>query len=87
MNNPMRAALASFILIGGAACSDGGDAEQAGENMDSAFEEATQGEENLGDGPLERAGEDIDAATGDDSDTDAADAMSDAVDGDPDTRP
>lgn len=87
MKSAMRAALASFLLIGAAACSDGGDAEQAGENLDSAFEEATQGEENLGDGPLERTGENIDNATGHEGGSDPADAIGDATDGDPDTRP
>lgn len=68
-----------------AAC--GGSAEKAGENMDSAIEEATQGEENLGDGPMEQAGESIDEATGDSSNNDAADALNDATDGDASTNP
>jgi hypothetical protein len=41
-----------------AACNKSG-AEKAGENLDSAVEEATQGEKKLNDGPLENAGEAI----------------------------
>ena len=55
---------------------------KAGENMDSAIEEATQGQENLGDGALEQAGEGIDEATGNQQNNDAADAINDATDGD-----
>ena len=68
-----------------AACD--GSAEKAGENMDSAIEEATQGEENLGDGALEQAGEGIDEAAGNEQNQDAADAISDATDGDASTNP
>ncbi len=82
MLKPILAALAAAAFL--AACSEGGDAEQAGENLDSAFEEATQGEEKLGDGPLERAGENIDGA---EKNNDPADALNDATDGDPSTRP
>ena len=70
-----------------AACSDGGSAEKAGENLDSAIEETTQGHENLGDGPAERAGEALDEATGNVNNTDPADAVSDATDGAPATTP
>jgi hypothetical protein len=76
-------AAATFGL---ATCGDGGSAEGAGEDMDSAIEEATQGHENLGDGPLEQAGESIDEATGAAND-DAADAINDATDGDASTNP
>lgn len=61
--------------------------EQAGENADSAIEEATQGRENLGDGPLEQAGESVDQATGRESNTDVGDAIHDATDGNPSTNP
>jgi hypothetical protein len=80
----LAAALASVALIGVAACD--GSAEKSGENMDSAIEEATQGEENLGDGPMERAGESIDEAT-DNANDDGADALNDATDGNPNTNP
>jgi len=53
-------AAAAAALLGLAACEGG--AEKAGENLDSAIEETTQGEEDLTDGPLEEAGEDIDDA-------------------------
>lgn len=78
-------AAAAAALFGLAAC--GGSAEKAGENMDSAIEEATQGEENLGDGALEQAGEGIDEATGNQQNNDAADALNDATDGDASTNP
>jgi hypothetical protein len=71
--------------MGLAACD--GSAEKSGENMDSAIEEATQGEENLGDGPLEQAGESIDEAAGSQQNNDAADALNDATDGDASTNP
>lgn len=79
-------AVASAAMLGLVACSDNGSAEKAGENADSAIEEATQGEENLGDGPLERAGEGVDEATGR-TNEDAADAASDATDGRSGTNP
>ena len=62
-------------------------AEKAGENADSAIEEATQGQENLGDGPLEQAGEGVDEATGNQQNNDAADAVNDATDGNSSTNP
>ena len=71
--------------LGLAAC--GESAEEAGERMDSSIEEATQGEENLGDGALERAGESIDEATGSQQNNDGADALNDATDGDSRTNP
>jgi hypothetical protein len=77
----MAAAAAMLVL---AAC---GSAEKAGENADSAIEEATQGEENLSDGPLEQAGEGVDEATGNQQNDDAADALNDATDGDSSTNP
>lgn len=75
---------AAAATLGLAAC---GSAEKAGENADSAIEEATQGHENLGDGPLEQAGEGIDEVTGNQQNNDPADAVSDAVDGDSSTNP
>lgn len=79
-------AAAAAAMLGLAACGDGGSAEKAGENADSAIEEATQGHENLGDGPLERAGESVDQATGHSND-DPADAVHDATDGSSRTSP
>jgi hypothetical protein len=79
-------AVAAAAMLSLAAC-DGGSAERAGENADSAIEEATQGQENLGDGALERAGEGIDEATGTQSNTDPADAVNDATDGNSSTNP
>jgi hypothetical protein len=78
-------AAAGFAVVHLAACEGG--AERAGENLDSAVEEAVQGEENLGDGPLERAGESIDEATGATRSGDAADALNDATDGEASTNP
>jgi predicted small secreted protein len=79
------AAIAAFSF-GLTACGNGGSAEKAGENVDSAIEEATQGQENLGDGPLEQAGESVDEATGT-QDNDDADALNDATDGNSTTNP
>jgi len=78
-------ALAAAAMLSLAACD--GSAEKSGENLDSAIEEATQGEENLGDGPLEQAGEEIDEATNNTQNNDAADALNDATDGDESTNP
>jgi len=77
------AAVVAILTLG--ACE--GSAEKAGENMDSSIEEATQGHENLGDGPLEQAGENVDEATGKQRSNDAADAASDATDGNASTNP
>jgi hypothetical protein len=78
-------AAAAAAMLGLAACGDS--AEKAGENMDSAIEEATQGQENLQDGPLEQAGEAVDNATGTERSGDGADALNDATDGNPNTNP
>lgn len=78
-------AAAAAAMLGLAACGDS--AEKAGENMDSAIEEATQGQENLQDGPLEQAGEAVDNATGTERGGDGADALNDATDGNPNTNP
>jgi len=61
MLKTIATAAAAVAMLGLAACEGG--AEKAGENLDSAIEETTQGEENLSDGPLEEAGENIDDAT------------------------
>jgi len=86
MHKNFLAAGALGAALAMAACSDGGSAERAGEDLDSAIEETTQGEENLGDGPMERAGESIDEATDRNNDN-AADAVSDATDNNPATTP
>jgi hypothetical protein len=85
MLRSLAAATVIFAAFGLAACD--GSAEKSGENLDSAIEEATQGEENLGDGPLEQAGESIDEATDNAQNNDGADALNDATDGDPSTNP
>ena len=85
MLKTLASALAAAAMLSLAACD--GSAEKAGENMDSSIEEATQGEENLGDGALERAGEGIDEATGNRQNNDAGDAINDATDGDSSTNP
>ena len=82
----LLAAIAVFGFAGLAACSQEGSSEEAGEDMDSAIEEATQGEVNRGDGAFENAGEAIDQATGRESD-DPADAIHDATDDNPKTQP
>ncbi len=78
--------LVAAVAALGAACSPEGSAEKAGENIDSAIEETTQGSKNLGDGPLEGAGESLDKATGTER-NDLGDAASDAVDGNAATKP
>ena len=85
MRKIIASAAIAAAMLGLAACGDS--AEEAGENMDSAIEEATQGEENLGDGAFEQAGESIDNATGNERQGDLGDAVNDATDGDPDTTP
>jgi hypothetical protein len=85
MLRPIVMAAAAAAALGLAACD--GSAEKSGENLDSAIEEATQGEENLGDGPLEQAGEGIDEATNNQQNNDAADAINDATDDNPGTNP
>jgi hypothetical protein len=77
---------AMLCLFALAACSPEGSAEKAGEDMDSAIEEAAQGQINRGDGVLENAGEAIDSATGRQN-TDPVDAVNDATDGNANTRP
>ncbi len=86
MRKIIAAAAAAAFALGLAACGEGG-AEKAGENLDSAIEETTQGSENLNDGAFEQAGEGIDNATGTERQGDLGDAVNDATDGDPDTTP
>ena len=71
MRKLIATAAIAAATLGLAACGDS--AEETGENLDSSIEEATQGEENLGDGPFEQAGEGIDEATGGEN-NDPADA-------------
>jgi len=78
-------AAAAAAMLGLAAC--GGSAEKTGENLDSSIETAANGEENLGDGPLEQAGEAVDEATGTERTDDGADSLNDATDGDASTNP
>ena len=85
MRKTLATAAFAITALSLAACGQGS-AEKAGENMDSAIEEATQGHENLGDGPLEQAGEGVDNATGTERTGDAADAVHDATDGDTHTN-
>jgi hypothetical protein len=71
------AAVASLVSL--AACNDPNSAEEQGEAADTAMEQATTGETDMGDGPMENAGEVADEAA-----DDAADAMPPA---DPATPP
>jgi hypothetical protein len=73
-------------LVGLAGCGQQS-AESAGEKMDNAVENATQGHENAGDGAMEQAGQAVDNATGTQRNDDAADAINDATDGNPSTKP
>jgi hypothetical protein len=79
------AAAAAAAAMLGLACERS--AEKAGENLDSSIEEATRGEENLTDGPMERAGEASDYLSGKARDDDAADTLNDAADGNASTNP
>lgn len=81
MNRAICLAFAVAAAAGLAAC------EKAGENIDSALEKVTTGEEKPGDGAFEKAGEAVDHAVGVERKDDPADAISDAVDGDPKTKP
>lgn len=85
MRKMIASAAVAAAMLGLAAC--GESAEKAGENMDSAIEEATQGEKNLGDGAFEQAGEAIDNATGTERTDSPADAINDATDGNSSTTP
>jgi hypothetical protein len=76
-------AFAGLAALG--AC-DQGSSEKAGEKVDAAIDKAVDGKENKGDGAFEKAGEAIDKTAGK-ANPDAADAVSDAVDGDKSTKP
>jgi hypothetical protein len=76
-------AVAGLAALG--ACEQGS-SEKAGESVDRALDKAVDGKENKGDGAFEKAGEAIDKTTGK-TNPDAADAVSDAVDGDKSTKP
>ncbi|MEH6810184.1 MAG: hypothetical protein V7651_15105 [Hyphomonas oceanitis] len=58
--------LAGLLML--AACGENSSAEKQGEKMDSAIEEATTGEVDRTDGPLENAGEAVDDAADEASD-------------------
>ncbi len=79
----MIVAAAGLTLLLGA-CGQGA-SEKAGQDADSAYENATQGHENLSDGPMENAGEAVDdAAQGMAQEGErAADAIEDASKGEP----
>ncbi len=79
-------ATATLGLFTLAACNPKGSAEKAGEDMDSAIEESTQGQIDRRDGVLEKAGEAIDEASGN-GNTDPVDAVHDATDENPATKP
>ncbi|MBL8557204.1 MAG: hypothetical protein JNM47_00665 [Hyphomonadaceae bacterium] len=88
-----RTAIAISAILAGlslAACS-AGDAEKAGERADSAYEEMTQGQKDLTDGPLENAGEAVDRAATDAGNTiereanQAKEDLKNATDGNPKT--
>ncbi|MDZ4691700.1 hypothetical protein [Terricaulis sp.] len=85
MLKALMTATAAAAMLSLAACGDS--AEKTGENLDSAIEEATQGEENMQDGALENAGEGIDNATGTERNDDLGDTVNDATDGNPNTNP
>ena len=80
----LSVAFAGVTTLG--ACGQGS-AESAGEKMDNAVENATQGHENPGDGAMEQTGQAVDNATGTQRNDDAADAIHDATDGNPSTKP
>lgn len=83
MLKPLATIAAAAAMLGLAAC---GNAEEAGENLDNAVEEAVHGETKSADGPAERLGESLDEATGAERTDDPADAINDATDGNPDTN-
>lgn len=82
MMKAMTIACALAGLAGLAAC------EKAGESVDNAVDKVTNnGETKPGDGAFEKAGEAVDNTLGIERKDDAADTISDAVDGDPKTKP
>lgn len=68
MMKTLLAATAALSLAAfGAACTQAQNdtatnAEEVGERADTAIEQATTGETNMGDGPMEQAGEAVDQA-------------------------
>ncbi|HVZ98832.1 MAG TPA: hypothetical protein VG841_00805 [Caulobacterales bacterium] len=84
MNLKISLAAAGLAIALGAC---GQSAEKTGENLDNAVDDATQGHRNTGDGAMERTGEAVDQATGQQRQGDAADAVNDATDGDSRTKP
>ncbi|MBL8545127.1 MAG: hypothetical protein JNL81_01610 [Hyphomonadaceae bacterium] len=63
MLKSLLGAAAALSMLGVVACSQGPN-EEAGENTDTAAEQATTGTTDLGQGPAEEAGESLDAQTG-----------------------
>lgn len=63
MLKSLLGAAAALSMLGVVACSQGPN-EEAGENADTAHEQATTGTTDLGQGPAEEAGEALDAQTG-----------------------
>jgi len=61
MLKSVLAATAAAALLSVAACSQGPN-EEAGEQADTAYEQSTTGDTNLGQGPQEEAGEQADEA-------------------------
>ncbi len=81
MKYAITAAIAALAL---AACGpQQNTAEEQGEALDTAAEQAATGTTNLGDGPMEQAGEAADAA----AEAGAAAATEAATDGNPATTP
>lgn len=78
MLKPILAALAAASMLGLAGCGQGPN-EEAGEQADTAAEQAATGETNLGQGPMEEAGEQLDEAQQGEATTETAT--------DPDTTP
>lgn len=76
----------AFAGIAALGACEQGSSEKAGEKLDAAIDKAVDGKENKGDGAFEKAGEAADKAVGN-SNKDAADAVSDALDGDKSTKP
>jgi len=62
---PTLIAAVAGVAFLAAACTQEGTAEKAGERADSAVEETTQGQRDLSDGPMEKAGEALDRAGND----------------------
>jgi hypothetical protein len=56
------AAALGFAALGACSQQSTDNAEEIGERMDSAYEEAAQGAKDLSDGPMENAGEKLDDA-------------------------